>query len=129
MAAAALITDSFVVVALLVLISLLITKGYCACTLNDIHVGGARTGNMVGGKPEWKVTVSNGCKCRQYNIELACKGFQTTEPVDISILNKQGDTCLFLSGNPLEGTNSITFYYSWDTPFTLIPVSSDIDPC
>ncbi|TXG62201.1 hypothetical protein EZV62_013564 [Acer yangbiense] len=118
---AAQITNS--IVALLVLS--LITKGYCTnnCTLNDIHVCGTRTWKYVGGKPEWKVELSNHCKCKQSNIRLECKGFQTTEPVSINILNHQGDTCLFLNGNPLERTIPITLYYASDTPFLLKPVS------
>ncbi|KAK3211820.1 hypothetical protein Dsin_016526 [Dipteronia sinensis] len=73
MAMAAQITNS--IVALLVLS--LITKGYDAnnCTLNETHVGGTRTGKIVGGKWEWKVEVSNHCKCKQSNIRLECQEF------------------------------------------------------
>ncbi|KAI9192214.1 hypothetical protein LWI28_019599 [Acer negundo] len=122
MAMAAQITNS--IVALLVLS--LITKGYYACTLEDIHVGGETTRKFVGGKPEWKLTVSNLCECKQSNIKLQCKGFQTTEPVDRNILNLQGETCLFLNGNPLIEGSPVTFYYAWETPFILFPLSSNI---
>ncbi|PQQ03776.1 uncharacterized protein Pyn_15689 [Prunus yedoensis var. nudiflora] len=109
------IAKSFVLVLLLSLIS----KGFCACTLNNINIGTTRRGREIGGKPEWNVVVTNNCACAQTSIVLSCKGFQTTEPVDPAIL-KSKVTCaasswaiswmlVLLSNSPMLGI-LLSFY-------------------
>ncbi|CAB4297353.1 unnamed protein product [Prunus armeniaca] len=116
------IAKSFVLVLLLSLVS----KGFCACTLNNINIGTARSGREIGGKPEWNVVVTNNCACAQTSIVLSCRGFQTAEPVDPAILKKQGDVCLLIMGNLLDAGASVKFSYAWDPPFLLLPSSSVI---
>ncbi|XP_022756301.1 uncharacterized protein LOC111304047 [Durio zibethinus] len=118
-------TKSFVRILLLSLVS----QGICLCTLNDIIVGTVRTGKEIQGKPEWKVTVTNNCKCTQHELKLACKGFQSVETVDPNILEKQGDNCLVIKGNALKGFTSVSFAYARDPPFLLWPSGSIIEAC
>ncbi|QCE05551.1 TPD1 protein homolog 1A-like [Vigna unguiculata] len=107
----------------------LIIKGSCDCSLNNINIGTARTGREIGGQPEWNVTVINNCSCQQSEIKLSCKGFQSSESIDPSILSMEGDNCLLISGNPLKGFDTVNFSYAWDLPFIMFPLSSVIGPC
>ncbi|XVF35628.1 hypothetical protein REPUB_Repub18cG0162500 [Reevesia pubescens] len=106
---------------------LILNVGFCLCSVNDITVGSVRTGKEIQGKPEWKVTITNNCKCNQHQLRLACKGFQSTETVDPNILLKQSDNCLLLKGNALKGFSSVSFAYAWDPTFLLSPSGSIVD--
>ncbi|RDX88259.1 hypothetical protein CR513_30171, partial [Mucuna pruriens] len=108
----------------------LIIKGSCDCSLNNINIGTTRSGREIQGKPEWNVTVINNCNCEQSQIKLSCKGFQSAESIDPSILSIDGDSCLLINGNPLKGSDAVNFSYAWDPPFLLLPASSVISgPC
>ncbi|GMI89276.1 hypothetical protein like AT4G32090 [Hibiscus trionum] len=112
-----------------VLVLGLVSQGFSLCSLNDIVVGNVRTGNEIQGKAEWKVTITNNCKCSQHELKLACKGFQSVETVDPSIFEQQGDDCLVIQGNALNGFASVSFTYAWDPPFFMFPSSSVVDDC
>ncbi|KAK9266380.1 hypothetical protein L1049_021641 [Liquidambar formosana] len=99
---------------------------FCDCSFNDIGVGQVRSERLIQGKPEWNVTVTNNCSCFQVLITLACKGFQSVEYVEPSILFKQGDICMLNKGHRLDGHASIAFSYAWDPPFLLMPVNSTV---
>ncbi|KAK8523453.1 hypothetical protein V6N13_113399 [Hibiscus sabdariffa] len=120
---------SYSMVFVAVLVLCLVSQGFCLCSLNDIVVGTVRTGKEIQGKAEWKVTITNNCKCSQHALKLACKGFQSVEAVDPSIFEKQGDNCLVIQGNALKGFASASFSYAWDPPFFMFPSSSVVDPC
>ncbi|XP_039063093.1 uncharacterized protein LOC120207740 [Hibiscus syriacus] len=103
--------------------------GFSLCSLNDIIVGTVRTGNEIQGMAEWKVTITNNCKCSQHDLKLTCKDFQSVETVDPSIFVQQGDDCLVIQGNTLNGFTSVSFLYAWDPPFFMFPSSSVVDDC
>lgn len=85
---------------------------------------------VVQGKPVWQVSVINNCNCDQSQILLSCKGFQTAEPIDRSVLIIQGDNCLLFNGHALGGHNTDEFAYAWDAPFPFAPISSvTVPPC
>ncbi|XP_027367494.1 uncharacterized protein LOC113873539 [Abrus precatorius] len=108
----------------------LIIKGSCDCSLNNINIGTRRSGREIQGKPEWNVTVINNCSCAQSQIKLACKGFQSAESIDPSVLSMTGDSCILINGNPLNGFATVNFSYAWDPPFLLLPTSSVlVAPC
>ncbi|KAG4982914.1 hypothetical protein AAZX31_10G108200 [Glycine max] len=108
----------------------LVIKGSCDdCSLNNINIGTSRTGREIQGQPEWNVTVINNCNCEQSQIKLSCKGFQSAESVDPSILSMEGDSCLLINGNPMKGSDTVNFSYAWDPPFLLLPTSSVLGPC
>ncbi|MED6111511.1 hypothetical protein PIB30_052952 [Stylosanthes scabra] len=108
---------------------ILIVKGSCDCSLNNINIGTTRSGKEIQGKPEWNVSVINNCSCAQSQIQLACQGFQSAESVDPSILSVKSDTCLLINGKPLQGFDSVVFSYAWDPPFLLLPKSSVLGTC
>ncbi|XP_061343769.1 protein TAPETUM DETERMINANT 1 [Gastrolobium bilobum] len=107
----------------------LIIKGSDNCSLNNINIGTTRSGRQIQGMPEWNVTVINNCSCEQSQIRLACKGFQTTEGVNPSILSMKGDSCLLINGNPLQAFATVSFSYAWDPPFLLLPTNSVLGNC
>ncbi|ESW17437.1 hypothetical protein PHAVU_007G239600 [Phaseolus vulgaris] len=108
---------------------IIIIKGSCDCSLNNINIGTSRSGREIGGQPEWNVSVINNCSCQQSEIKLSCKGFQSSESIDPSILSMEGDSCLLISGNPMKGFDTVNFSYAWDPPFLMFPSSSVIGPC
>ncbi|KAL4650829.1 hypothetical protein ACB092_01G115500 [Castanea dentata] len=119
------VTMSFILILFLSLIS----KGFYACSLDNININTIRSGREIQGKPEWNVTVINNCNCPQLLIKLSCKGFQTVENVDPSILSIMDDKCLLIRGKPLEGFASVKFSYAWDPPFILLPSESIVVGC
>ncbi|GMI89281.1 hypothetical protein like AT4G32090 [Hibiscus trionum] len=119
-------SSSNVIAAILTLC--LVSQGFC-CSLEDIVIGTVRTGAEIQGKPEWKVTVTNNCKCAQHELRVTCQGFQTAETVDPSVFEQQGDKCLVNQGNALNGFASVSFSYAWDPPFIMFPSSSVVDDC
>ncbi|ESW18468.1 hypothetical protein PHAVU_006G043500 [Phaseolus vulgaris] len=110
----------------MILFFIFFSQGYSKCSLEDIHVSQAITGLTVKGKPELSVTVANWCSCAQSNVKLDCKGFQSVKSIDPSILKVSGHVCLVNSGNPILEEGVVEFSYAWDTPFSLLPISSDI---
>lgn len=78
----------------------------------------------MNGKTQWKVTISNDCKCDQSSVKLDCSGFQTTENVDSSILSQYGAVCLLNGGDPIHYQRPISFNYAWDTSFSFTPLYS-----
>ncbi|KDP44494.1 hypothetical protein JCGZ_16327 [Jatropha curcas] len=78
----------------------------------------APTGVKVGNKPEWKVTVKNDCLCSRASVALGCTGFQTTEKLNPSIIAVEGDKCVVkVNGGLLQGYESFSFTYAWDSQF------------
>ncbi|KAE9601149.1 hypothetical protein Lal_00023808 [Lupinus albus] len=114
-----------IVVSTLLFLSL-ISQGYGQpCYLKDLSVQQSPTGAKINGKPEWVVTVTNKCVCVQANVMLNCKGFQTEEKIDPSILKVSGNECLLNFGNAITN-NPVTFKYASNNRFPLNPVSSEI---
>ncbi|CAJ1967319.1 unnamed protein product [Sphenostylis stenocarpa] len=103
----------------------IMVSGYSQCSVSDIHVTQSATGRRVGGKPEWSVSITNWCACVQKKVQLNCKGFQTTEAVDDSLLKVSGDVCLVSGGQPVW-KGAIEFNYAWDHQFPLNPISSQV---
>ncbi|KAE8701592.1 hypothetical protein F3Y22_tig00110540pilonHSYRG00054 [Hibiscus syriacus] len=87
-------------------------------------VGQVPKGVEIKGQPEWKVTITNNCKCTQHELRITCHGFQSVETVDPSIFEQRGDKCLVNQGNALTGFGSVGFSYAWDPPFIMFPSSS-----
>ncbi|XP_038881121.1 uncharacterized protein At1g05835-like [Benincasa hispida] len=112
------------VTALLVLS--LVSTGNCQCILNNITISQRMTGFQIHGMTEWKVTISNNCPCSQSEVKIDCKGFQTTESIDPSILAVFDTECLVNNGLPIFNSNPITFSYAQDPQFNFKPISSQI---
>ncbi|KAI3442178.1 uncharacterized protein J3R85_001499 [Psidium guajava] len=108
-------------VLILAFVMLLVGKGDCQCFPKDIEIVQSKTGAVVQQKPEWKVTINKNCPCAILNASLVCPGFQTVEPIDPSVMHKQGDGCLLNRGEPI--IQPISFSYAWDDsyPFKIDP--------
>lgn len=119
----AMINLSTMIAAILILFLSFINEGSAigSCSLDTINIGTQRSGREIGGQPEWNVQVINNCDCPQKKIVLSCPGFQTVEPVDPSILSKQGDTCLLINGGIVQPGSSVSFSYAWDPPVIMFP--------
>ncbi|XP_057416144.1 uncharacterized protein LOC130710797 [Lotus japonicus] len=103
----------------------LISQGYGQCYLRDLSLLQTRTGNIVQGKPEWIVSITNKCACVQSDVMLNCRSFKTVEKIDPSVLQVLGDECLINYGNPIYH-DAFNFTYAWDRPTSFFPISSQI---
>lgn len=99
------------------------------CPLNSLQIVQRNTGQVVAGKPLWRVEVINNCICDQSQIMLSCNGFQSFEGVDPLILKKIGDNCLLYNGHLLSPRNIDVFAYASDSSFPFVPVSSLTGTC
>ncbi|XP_062182093.1 uncharacterized protein LOC133886393 [Phragmites australis] len=87
------------------------------CHLSDIHVSTVRTGKVVGGQPQYRVTIENRCSCPQNGVTVFCAGLPSTEPVDESkIRTEDGGVCLVNDGMKFSRGSPVTFTYAWKTP-------------
>ncbi|WJX17366.1 hypothetical protein P8452_07295 [Trifolium repens] len=102
---------------------LLVIKGSCNCPLSSLQIV-QRLEGQVQGKSRWVVSVTNHCNCPQSQILLSCRGFQTVEGINPTILAKQGDNCLLFNGHTLNLTDIDQFEYAWDPSFPFVPISS-----
>ncbi|KAI6681421.1 hypothetical protein NL676_035302 [Syzygium grande] len=99
----------------LAFVMLLVRKGNCQCSADDIDIVQSRTGAIVKQKPEWNVTISLGCPCIITNINLAWPGFRSVGHIDPLVLEKMGDECLINGGRSVR--NPIGFSYTWDESY------------
>ncbi|RDX72768.1 TPD1 protein-like 1, partial [Mucuna pruriens] len=86
----------------------------------------SKTGKLTRGKPEWKVSITNECRCSQSQVKLKCDGFQTNEAVDPSILTISDGICLLNKGTPISPSQNVQFFYAWDSQFPFIIASSQV---
>ncbi|OMO78139.1 hypothetical protein CCACVL1_14635 [Corchorus capsularis] len=105
----------------------LAAQGYGQCSTSQISVSQSQTGATVGNKPEFQVTITNGCTCSQSDVKLGCNGFQTVESIPSSVLSVSGGECLVNDGQPLGPGVTISFKYAWDNSFSFSPISSEIN--
>ncbi|KAG4990934.1 hypothetical protein AAZX31_09G080900 [Glycine max] len=117
--------DSTIKVFGIVFFLVLISQGYSQCFVSDISVRQSKTGVIVEGKQEWSVIITNKCPCPQKNVILNCKGFNSIERINPSLLTVSSDLCLLNAGQPIY-KNVIKFKYVWDHQFPLNPISSVI---
>ncbi|WJX10918.1 hypothetical protein P8452_01588 [Trifolium repens] len=101
----------------------LVIKGSCDCPLSSLQIVQRQQG-QVQGKSQWIVSVINHCNCPQSQIVLSCRGFQTVEGINPTILAKQGDNCLLYNGHALNPNDIDEFAYAWDPSFPFVPISS-----
>ncbi|CAL1385109.1 unnamed protein product [Linum trigynum] len=107
----------------LVVVLVLATKGLCVCDLNGVTIGTTRSGSTREGEVQWNVEVINNCACPISNLVVSCKGFASTLPVNPALFKQNGDKCLVNGGNPIAPKASVKFSYAWHSPTILIPNS------
>ncbi|KAK1626103.1 hypothetical protein QYE76_000418 [Lolium multiflorum] len=98
------------------------------CGLSDLKVNQTAVGNQVGGLQEYSVEVENKCICTQTNVKLLCSGFNSSIPVDPSVisLDPDGKYCTLVNGRAVRRDDVIKFNYAWSIEFSFLPVSSGI---
>ncbi|KAL3497328.1 hypothetical protein ACH5RR_040060 [Cinchona calisaya] len=95
------------------------------CSLANLTILQAPTGAKVESKPQWNLTIFNQCICTQTQVKLSCKGFQSVEKIDPTVLLKTGDSCLVNNGAPIHyGHDNFTFTYAADKQFPFTPIDS-----
>uniref|UniRef100_A0ACD5ZW86 Uncharacterized protein n=1 Tax=Avena sativa TaxID=4498 RepID=A0ACD5ZW86_AVESA len=96
------------------------------CKLSDIQISAAKTGKLVEGQSEYKVTIDNRCSCPQAGVKLRCLNFPSVEPVDGSKIRRVGSQlCLVANGGPITPGSPVTFTYAWKTPQEFTVVSAN----
>ncbi|CAO2831252.1 unnamed protein product [Amaranthus hypochondriacus] len=102
-------------------------QGYSyKCGVSNIKVTTKRTGTTIEGQPQYAVTISNNCPCKQSSVYLRCLGFSTVQPVHPSLLKIKGDSCLINNGRPIIKGKPFSFKYSFLQPTDLVPLRSQI---
>lgn len=100
---------------------------FSECTLSNIILTQTNTGKQVNGKPEYEVSVSNNCNCRQDFVRVYCPAWNTVEEVDPLIFGMIGeDICEVKNGGFISQNESVKFKYASDTQNTLVVDSSKI---
>ncbi|KAG8089452.1 hypothetical protein GUJ93_ZPchr0011g28759 [Zizania palustris] len=85
------------------------------CDPSDIRISTEATGQVVGGQPEYKVTIDNQCVCPQGDVVLSCPDGipSSAEPVDSSKIHVQtAGLCLVNDGLPIAKGSPVTFTYA-----------------
>ncbi|EHA8586382.1 protein TAPETUM DETERMINANT 1-like [Cocos nucifera] len=97
------------------------------CSVSEIAVDQARTGDVVEGKPEYEVTVNNKCECAQSKVFVQCYGLSSVEPVDPRVIKPvDAERCVVGEGQPIPRGARIKFKYAWMTPQDFPVVSSHV---
>lgn len=82
------------------------------------------TGITIQNQPQWKVTLKAPCQCCQTNVQIACNGFKTVEPLDPNVFAQNGDICS-PNGSLCPGS-STTFTYAWSQPYNFETLSFQV---
>ncbi|KAL5203570.1 hypothetical protein ABZP36_008441 [Zizania latifolia] len=85
------------------------------CDPSDIRISTEATGQVVGGQPEYKVTIDNQCVCPQGDVVLSCPNGipSSAEPVDSSKIHVvTGGLCLVNNGLQIAKGSPVTFTYA-----------------
>ncbi|KAL4191999.1 hypothetical protein AMTRI_Chr06g191770 [Amborella trichopoda] len=96
--------------------------GYASkCGSSSIVVTQAKTGQMVEGKAQFQVTISNSCECPQSDVLIGCLGFNSVGPwPNPSIFRKLRDSsCGVNNGKRIVRGSPVKFTYAWDYPSDL----------
>ncbi|KAJ1275534.1 hypothetical protein BS78_05G143300 [Paspalum vaginatum] len=99
-------------------------KGPGPCHLSDIKVWQEKTGKVVKGQPQYRVTFENLCECPQDYVDVRCNRLPSVEPVDSRQIKVMDELCM-LATTLFKGSK-ISFTYAWKTPqdFTVVSATS-----
>lgn len=92
------------------------------CSIKDISVEQTKTGEIVNGKPEFEVTLFNGCPCNVAMLKFSCKGFKTAEKIDPNVLIVAEEECSLPVGSFITPFSGYVFKYAWNCPCTFNPL-------
>lgn len=87
-----------------------------ACSLSDLQVSVVKTGKVVEGQPEYRVTITNQCSCPQMSVRVRCDGLPSVEPVNEGMIRTEdGGLCLLNDGMPIPTGSPVVFTFAWKT--------------
>ncbi|CAL4988036.1 unnamed protein product [Urochloa decumbens] len=92
------------------------------CHLSDIKVTHEKTGKIVQGQPEYRVTFENLCECPQDYVDVHCNRLPSLEPIDSRQIKVMDELCM-LATTLFKGSK-ISFTYAWQTPQDFAVVSA-----
>lgn len=95
------------------------------CTLSNVSISQSKTGQIISGKPEFEVTISNNCICTQTNVKVQCTGFSSVEQVDPAVFSKTDDQYCLVN-MPITQSSTVSFKYASDVMYNLTPVDSNV---
>ncbi|KAL6628936.1 hypothetical protein ACP70R_028701 [Stipagrostis hirtigluma subsp. patula] len=88
------------------------------CSDAGLEISTAATGRVVGGQPEYRVTVDNQCTCPLTDVVLSCPGgLPSMEPVNrtlVHVVGGDGILCLVYNGWPIKKGSPVAFTYAWN---------------
>uniref|UniRef100_A0A0D9XQF7 LGC1 n=1 Tax=Leersia perrieri TaxID=77586 RepID=A0A0D9XQF7_9ORYZ len=91
------------------------------CDPSDIHITTDKTGKVVGGKPEYQVTISNECSCPEGDVVVSClDGVPSgVDPSKIHVAGKDSGLCLVNNGLQIVKGSPVVFTYVASQPIFL----------
>ncbi|XP_040385088.1 uncharacterized protein LOC121055820 [Oryza brachyantha] len=83
------------------------------CDPSDISITTEKTGRVVGGLPEFRVTIANGCSCPQGDVVVSCLDGVPggVDPSKIHVATKDG-LCLVNDGLEIVRGSPVVFTYA-----------------
>ncbi|XP_021843065.1 uncharacterized protein [Spinacia oleracea] len=100
--------------------------GSSICTNANLKINQVWTGTRIEGKSNFEVSIENTCSCVFVDVVLSCDGFQPQEPIDNSILKKDGSDCTINNGNAIAPSSTFKFKYSSDKMYNFSLKNSQI---
>ncbi|KAL1834489.1 hypothetical protein ACET3Z_004140 [Daucus carota] len=80
------------------------------------------TGKKIQNELQWEVSIESGCFCAQTDVELACHGFTTVEPLDPNIITRDSeDVCSLV--HPVRPGDKYVFYYARSRSYNFTTIS------
>uniref|UniRef100_A0A0E0BGW7 LGC1 n=1 Tax=Oryza glumipatula TaxID=40148 RepID=A0A0E0BGW7_9ORYZ len=90
------------------------------CDPSDITIATVKTGRVVGGLPEFQVTIGNECSCPEGDVVLSCLD-GVPAGVDRSKIHAAGSDglCLVNDGLQIVKGSPVVFTYAASAPISL----------
>ncbi|KAF0896756.1 hypothetical protein E2562_027281 [Oryza meyeriana var. granulata] len=91
------------------------------CDPSDIHITTEKTGRLVGGLPEYRVTIDNECACSEGDVVVSClDGLPSgVDRSKIHVVTKDG-LCLVNDGLEIVKGSPVVFTYAANAAIGLI---------
>ncbi|KAM0877425.1 hypothetical protein ACQ4PT_035550 [Festuca glaucescens] len=85
------------------------------CGKSGVTFSMRKTGNVVGGQPEYVVSIGTSCSCPMKNVHVWCDGLEdSTMPLDASKVEVQDGMCVLKQ--PVAKGSPVVFNYSSKLP-------------
>ncbi|KAF8721716.1 hypothetical protein HU200_022889 [Digitaria exilis] len=120
-------TKAIILLFIAVIIGLHVQAGNAVngCQLSDITILQENTGKVVGGQPEYRVTIKNKCSCPQADVKVRCFGVDSVEPLDKSKIRPlDSELCIITDGKPITRGSPVIFTYAFQTPQSFPVISA-----